>query len=257
MKKWSIVATVCFLFLLTGCGKSEKESTSKTDETTSKVETTQNKEIEEMKKEVTDLKKELSKVKKETPEKREGQSVEQPDKEGNIEQSEKEEPVEQSKMEDNIEQSETKESATTETKSLEEQAHERYREAEAAGASPEAARAYGDGVVDHWEDYKKENEESSDVVNNTEEAVEQVLAIEDQWPKNNPEVTLEVIEQLGSSSLISDETGDYYTVAFKTNDPAPIEKSGFGVKAFRVYTDGRIDVQTRPTGTEFATLVSP
>lgn len=34
-------------------------------------------------------------------------------------------------------------------------------------------------------------------------------------------------------------------------------ESGFGMKSFRVYTDGRIDAQMRPTGTEFATLVSP
>lgn len=29
------------------------------------------------------------------------------------------------------------------------------------------------------------------------------------------------------------------------------------MKAFRVYTNGRIDVQIRPTGMDFATVVSP
>lgn len=34
-------------------------------------------------------------------------------------------------------------------------------------------------------------------------------------------------------------------------------ESEFGMKSFRGYTDGRIDAQMRPTGTEFATVVSP
>lgn len=230
MKKGLVISSLCVLCLLTGCGKNEGGKTSKTEEMPSKVETTQDKDLEEMKKEVTDLKKELSKMKKESS------------KESDI-------------SEESTEQSIEKENSTTGTKSLEEQAHERYREAEAAGASPEAAIAYGDGRVEHWEDYKEEK--VSNEVNNAEEAAERVLAIKDQWPKNNADVTLEIIEQLGGGELISDETGDYYAIGFKTNDPAPIEKSGFGMKAFRVYTDGRIDAQTRPTGTDFATIVSP
>lgn len=56
---------------------------------------------------------------------------------------------------------------------------------------------------------------------------------------------------------VVDETGSYFTVGLKHDKPRPIEKGGFGITACRVYTNGRIDVQTTPTGVSFMTVLNP